>query len=191
MIGLCLPKYQDMLLSLSLADSIQTLLSLLGSTTTTTVAQTDQFTLTNAWSVSAAITIGANVITSTAGVPRVTVTGGYSGSYVSQHSSTATNTQTTNTQTTITSSVVMLCPIKIPSDTTCTWSGTWSLGHSLPPSQDQINIPVNHTLIGGGIVAGYMAGLLSATVQSRSTTVYVQCKVNGTWVGFGDQPFLG
>lgn len=74
-------------------------------------------------------------------------------------------------------------------DATCTWTGIWAVGHSLPPTQNQIRIPVNHTLIGGGIASGYLAGLLHATVQPKATSVYVQCKVNGTWVGVGDQPY--
>ena len=165
-----------------------------GSSTTTSITHTDQVTLTHAWSLELTINFGS-AVGKVAGVPQAIVKGGYSGSKVQGSTDTKVNTQTTSDQTTVTSTVLMVCPKEIPNDTTCTWSGVWAVGHSLPPSPNQkdkmeFQVPVAYTLIGGGVMTGYVAGLISATVQSKTTSVYVQCKVNGTWIGFGDQPYL-
>ena len=46
---------------------------------------------------------------------------------------------------------------------------------------------VNHTMIGGGVVQGFVNGDVTATVRTSYTSLYVQCLVNGAWTSFGLQ----
>ena len=49
---------------------------------------------------------------------------------------------------------------------------------------------VSHTIIGGGVISGFVTGLQAATVTSTSSTLYTQCLVNNTWKTFGGQPLI-
>ena len=47
---------------------------------------------------------------------------------------------------------------------------------------------VNHTIIGGGIIPGYVKGASNLRVTTKATTMNVQCRVNNTWVSYGGEP---
>lgn len=118
--------------------------------------------------------------------PRISLTSGTTGSFVTANTNTNTNTNQNNNQTTISSTATFMCP-NYNGSYTCTWSGVWGVTNSIPVSQQQYQNTMYYQLIGGGVVVGFIQGLITASVSMKSTTVYLQCYINGTWVSLGDQ----
>ena len=118
--------------------------------------------------------------------PRISLTAGTTGSFVTSNTETNTNTNQNNNQTTISSTATFICP-NFPGSYTCTWSGVWGVSNSIPLAQQQYNNTMYYQLIGGGVVVGFINGLITASVSQKTTNVYLQCYINGTWVPLGDQ----